>query len=1031
MGQYPDGKAERRTLGLTEEEARFVFDELWRSPSSRPTSTAVLSFQEAQSVIDEVWRLLDVHVPASQQAGSGASPDVVSRRGWLRQFCIKIALALDIFPITFVLRDVRRVQNNKRIAGGFADVYQGMLGDRMVALKCPRIYHSMSDAEKLKAKQGFSRESLLWKGLVHEHVLPFLGVSDVIPDTICMVMPWMSHGSLRHYIEAQRGKGELVGDAYALAMGRWLLNTVRGLEYLHEQDIVHGDLHGGNLLVKDDGSICLTDFGLAVIAEGTPYGAGSLHGGGAVHWQAPELFDPETFGLNNRRPTFQSDVYSFACTCIELYSMKPPLHELSVIQLMRKVVAGTRPPRPILPDGGKRPTIRNLVTKLTPSDSDDQTTLAGISSDTSTLREDTTLAAHDEHDTAFDSLVQSSLAQPYLSPSERSALKPQARTEPHLQFMAGPLLRYDTVTPGGIWRGAVLIVTVDAGSIYEPLPSLTYTLPDPYATKHLVTSQELWVYSGSNGTYTFWRFIIEIPLGPAETKIGYCINNGQRLQFTIPGRNQNMRWAAYSSNDFTPGVNPDEFRGPGFASGYDPVWIDLLQKHAEQPFHVLTGVGDQLYSDTIVREPEMQEWLQCPPERRKTFPLTAEILQAIDRFYFNHYCRIFRSGAFAKANSSIPMLNMLAQMLVTWYVHFRITSCWLTRWCMKITGFGSYTEDIMRSPIFSTIGSRGYFYFLLFQCCINYELDGMDEQNHMFKSAVIGGPGRYVPFPSHSFVSYLGPHTNIVLLDCRSERTLDQLSTQSTYSKMFERIISLPKMAEHLVISIASPIAYPRVASDNSSGTAVSSLFAQSRGSSTGISGLLGRLSIESEDLVNTSNELWISKSHKYERQWFVEQLQQYSLKTGTRISFLSGTVQCAGIGILKSLVKGRSKQEVAPPLDHRYMMNIIIGPIVDASVPNSVLSLKNFLATKTHKALHDTDTDETMVPLFVVDTNGSQPKSKHVMGKRNWCSVERDPTTGDIIFDIRVEKEKGNGETVSYAIRAPPPQWYSARLPH
>jgi hypothetical protein len=50
-------------------------------------------------------------------------------------------------------------------------------------------------------------------------------------------------------------------------------------------------------------------------------------------------------------------------------------------------------------------------------------------------------------------------------------------------------------------------------------------------------------------------------------------------------------------NGFSAGVNPDDFRGPGFKSGYDPVWMDLLAKHAEEPFHVLVGGGDQLYCD--------------------------------------------------------------------------------------------------------------------------------------------------------------------------------------------------------------------------------------------------------------------------------------------------------------------------------------------------------------------------------------------------------------------------------------------------
>ena len=46
------------------------------------------------------------------------------------------------------------------------------------------------------------KEALLWKQLVHPHVLPFLGL-DVgsFPGFICMVSPWMQHGTIVAYIQ--------------------------------------------------------------------------------------------------------------------------------------------------------------------------------------------------------------------------------------------------------------------------------------------------------------------------------------------------------------------------------------------------------------------------------------------------------------------------------------------------------------------------------------------------------------------------------------------------------------------------------------------------------------------------------------------------------------------------------------------------------------------------------------------------------------------------------------------------------------
>jgi hypothetical protein len=50
-------------------------------------------------------------------------------------------------------------------------------------------------------------------------------------------------------------------------------------------------------------------------------------------------------------------------------------------------------------------------------------------------------------------------------------------------------------------------------------------------------------------TFTFWRFNIQVPLGPFEMKIKYSINEGQELEFYVPGRFENMRWAAHSVGD--------------------------------------------------------------------------------------------------------------------------------------------------------------------------------------------------------------------------------------------------------------------------------------------------------------------------------------------------------------------------------------------------------------------------------------------------------------------------------------------------
>ncbi|KAJ7159610.1 kinase-like domain-containing protein, partial [Mycena filopes] len=59
----------------------------------------------------------------------------------------------------------------------------------------------------------------------------------------------------------------------------------------HSEEVIHGDLHPGNILITDDGRAQLTDFGLSMILpefEGTSYITNSSIRG-AVRWAAPEI----------------------------------------------------------------------------------------------------------------------------------------------------------------------------------------------------------------------------------------------------------------------------------------------------------------------------------------------------------------------------------------------------------------------------------------------------------------------------------------------------------------------------------------------------------------------------------------------------------------------------------------------------------------------------------------------------------------------------------------------------------------------
>ncbi|TCD71936.1 hypothetical protein EIP91_000068 [Steccherinum ochraceum] len=331
------GGQDRLVRDDTERISQLVEEALKKKKPDLPS----LSDADAERAIDEIWRLLELPT-------TDIGVQSYAYRSKLRRLCLKLVLEHDKLPMKLFLFHVRVTDPDASGAGGFSDVFTGSYEGKIVAIKRLRVFVKSSQAQQTKLRRTFCRESLLWRTLSHRHILPLLGITDGAfkRPAMCMVLPWMSRGSLRNYIEDLEAKGALPGSKLIESMDEWMYQIAEGLSYLHKEGVVHGDLHGGNVLVDDDHCVRLTDFGMAVIAEATSYQYASNHGGGALRWTAPELIDPEQLGLKSSRPTFASDIYSFACTCVEFYSRHPPFHDLTERQITTRILRGDRPERP-------------------------------------------------------------------------------------------------------------------------------------------------------------------------------------------------------------------------------------------------------------------------------------------------------------------------------------------------------------------------------------------------------------------------------------------------------------------------------------------------------------------------------------------------------------------------------------------------------------------------------------------------------------------------------------------------------------
>lgn len=75
-----------------------------------------------------------------------------------------------------------------------------------------------------------------------------------------------------------------------------------------------------NIMVDDDRHVKIADFGLTILEDATLESdrKSSSQKSGTIRWMAPELLRPEDFAQEFRCHTVASDIYAFACVCLEV-----------------------------------------------------------------------------------------------------------------------------------------------------------------------------------------------------------------------------------------------------------------------------------------------------------------------------------------------------------------------------------------------------------------------------------------------------------------------------------------------------------------------------------------------------------------------------------------------------------------------------------------------------------------------------------------------------------------------------------------
>jgi serine/threonine-protein kinase len=205
---------------------------------------------------------------------------------------------------------------------GMATVFKAMdcQTRRPVVLKVPYGVFEGSAA----SSRRFAREAAIIGKLDHPGLLKVIPVAEKSRPYVAM-----------DYVEGETlydisKRGCRLSECQALRMASRLCAI---LDYLHTQGVVHCDLKPGNIVISDDGSPHLIDFGIA-----------KAPGWSSTRVGTPEYMSPEQ--IRGDRLDARTDIYSLGVVLYEMLTATHPFEGSTMDEIFNARLAGDpRPPR--------------------------------------------------------------------------------------------------------------------------------------------------------------------------------------------------------------------------------------------------------------------------------------------------------------------------------------------------------------------------------------------------------------------------------------------------------------------------------------------------------------------------------------------------------------------------------------------------------------------------------------------------------------------------------------------------------------
>jgi serine/threonine-protein kinase len=240
-------------------------------------------------------------------------------------------------------------------SGGMSTVYlaHDTRLDRDVAVKVlkmdPRL--ALKETGKREIILRFQQEAKAAARLNHPNIVSIHHVGRQ-GDQYYIVMEYLDGPSLGHLMKS--------GDRNSLeTVLAWMDQICDGLHFAHEHGVIHRDIKPDNLILLKNGTMKITDFGIARLEKSEMVKTKDQTFMGTIYYCSPEQL--KEFKNIDRR----SDIFSMGVVFYELLAGRLPFHEGSIAETIDKIINEEPEPLqkivPAIPDGVERVVLKCLA----------------------------------------------------------------------------------------------------------------------------------------------------------------------------------------------------------------------------------------------------------------------------------------------------------------------------------------------------------------------------------------------------------------------------------------------------------------------------------------------------------------------------------------------------------------------------------------------------------------------------------------------------------------------------------------------